>query len=133
MTMHAYSTDAAERKHVPFFVAALAIGGSFAISRLVGYFGIDLPWWAPSVDTMALYGILYAAFDRWAWKLTNRIGLTKVPELSGKWRGSIVPAAQPRGVSSGLEAATKIAFTIRQTWTHLSIAGDTKHSRSHSV
>src|SRR6266702_2974297 len=102
--LHTYSTDSTERRYIPFFIAAAGIGASFLVFHLLDRYGIEPPWWAsPPVDTMALYGLFYWVFDRfvWKWRLLRWLGITKVPDLSGKWYGQVQPAPT-QGVSAGL-------------------------------
>ena len=132
--MHPYATDSEDRKFVPFFLAAFAIGGAFCISAILGVRGIELPWWAPPLDTMTLYGIFYWLFDRfvWRWSLLHRLRIIKTPVLAGRWKGHASPI-ETTGISSGLVAAAEVEFAIRQTWQKLSVHGTAKLSQSHST
>jgi hypothetical protein len=132
---HTYSTDSAERQYIPFFVAALAIGAAFLLFGLLKKYHIDPPWWAsPPIDTMTLYGLFYFIFDRfiWRWRLVHRLRITRIPNLTGKWRGTVNPAPT-NGVSAGLIAPIDIQLTVWQTWTRLIINGETELSTSHSL
>jgi hypothetical protein len=130
---HGYSTDSSERQNIPFFIAAMAIGASFVTFHLFDNYQISLPWWGPPIDTMAFYGFFYWLFDRhvWKWNWIHRLRITRVPDLSGVWRGRVNPSQT--SVSTGLETNTAITISIRQTWTSLLIAGETKRSKSRSI
>src|SRR5690349_20871280 len=131
---HTYATDSSERKHVPFFLAAAAIGSTFGFMRWLHGQQVELPWWSPPVDTMAFYGMFYVLFDRFIWRFPplRWIHATKVPNLTGTWHGTIEPAPT-QGVSAGLEARTAITVRIVQSWTTLLIRAETAQSKSHSI
>ena len=132
--MHSYSTDSAERRHIPFFLAAAAIGSAFLLSRVLAIYQIQLPWWAGPIDTMTFYGLFYLLFDRivWKWQWIHRLSITKIPDLSGEWHGNVHPV-ETNGISAGRTAPTEIAVTIKQTWTKLLVVARTTLSRSHSL
>lgn len=132
---HTYATDSAERRYIPFFIAAAAIGAAFWVFHLLDKQGIHPPWWAsPPVDTMALYGLFYFIFDRfmWKWRILQWLRITSVPDVSGEWQGQVRPAPTV-GVSAGLGAPVDITLTIKQTWTALSVSARTGLSASHSL
>jgi hypothetical protein len=132
---HSYSTDSSERRVVPFFIAAAAIGSAFLAFHFFSEHQINLPWWAsPPIDTMAFYGFYYWLFDRYIWKLplTHWLQITRIPDLSGVWHGQVHPT-ETNGISAGLGTVVEITISIRQTWTELSILGRTKLSKSHSL
>lgn len=132
---HTYSTDSSERRYIPFGIAATAIAASFLVSHLTGKYQIEFPWWAsPPVDTMAFYGFFYFLFDRylWKWKLLHWFRIVKLPDLSGEWRGHVIPTPTA-GVSAGLAAQADISVSVRQSWATILISARTTSSRSHSV
>ncbi len=132
---HTYATDSAERKTVPFFLAAAGIGGAYLTFHILQKYHIELPWWAfLPIDTMGLYGLFYLLFDRfvWKWRLIRWLGLSRVPDLSGAWHGQVQPAPT-QGVSAGLGAPIDITLSISQTWTEILIKAETNQSRSRSL
>ena len=131
---HAYATDSPERKYVPLVLATLAIAGAFVTFRVLQASQIEAPWWIGPPDTMALYALFYWVFDRfvWKWRITRVLGLTRVPDLSGYWRGHVQPAAAP-GASAGLSTPIEITLSIKQTWTAILVMAETNQSRSHSL
>jgi hypothetical protein len=132
---HTYSTDSVERRYIPFFIAAAAIGATFLTFHFADKYHFTPPWWAsPPIDTMAFYGLFYFFFDRYIWKLPiiRWLRFTKIPDLSGTWQGRVQPI-ETGGVSAGLRVNTDITVSIQQTWTGLLIAGRTELSKSHSL
>ncbi len=132
---HTYSTDSPERRYIPFFIAASAIGATFVAFHFVAKYAVEIPWWAsPPIDTMAFYGLFYWLFDQhiWGWQFVHHLRITKIPDLSGEWRGQVNPTPT-NGVSAGLESSTEITLSIKQTWTTLMITAQTGLSRSRSI
>ena len=132
---HAYSTDSPERRRIPFFIAAAAIGAPFLLISIMKRYVVEVPWWAsPPVDTMTFYGFFYWLFDRflWKWSLLHRFGIVRVPNLSGTWQGRATPT-ETQGVSAGHGIPTDITLTIGQTWTTILVAAQAKLSRSRSI
>jgi hypothetical protein len=132
---HTYSTDSPERRYIPFFIAAAAIAAAFFTFSLMKKYHVAPPWWAsPPIDTMAFYGLFYALFDRylWKWPWVYKLRVTKIPDLSGIWRGHVNPTPVD-GVSAGLVAKIEIEVSIQQTWSTLFIVSRTPSSRSHSL
>jgi hypothetical protein len=132
--MHAYATDSEERKYIPFFLAALAIASSYAVSVLAGAAHIVVPFWFPPVDTISFYALLLWLFDEyvWRWSVLHRIGAVRVPVLAGRWRASAVPV-ETGGVSAGLTSPSELRVQIRQRWLSISISGEAEQSHFASV
>ena len=133
--MHAYSTNSAERRYIPFFLAAGAIGAAFLGFRLLDTYRIVVPWWAsPPIDTMAFYGLFFFLFDRfvWKWRVLRWLRITRVPDVSGEWHGHVRPSPT-EGMSAGLGEERDITVVIRQTWTELLVTGRTNLSKFRSL
>ena len=135
MIFHNYSTDSTERRSIPFFIAAAAIGATFTVFRFLDLYHITIPRWAtPPIDTMAFYGCFYELFDRWIWKwsILRRCHIIRVPDLSGSWTGRVEPV-ETNGTSTGLAVGADLKIRITQTWTSISIIADAILSKSHSL
>jgi len=126
--MHGYSTDTDERRSVPLLLAALAV-----VLAWLSYKGMDAlhfspPWWLDAPSSLFFYGVLYTLFDKYLWRnrLVRKLGLSKVPDLSGRWRGFLV---------SSFDDHTKrhdVLVQIFQSWTQVSIYLTTITSMSRS-
>ncbi len=133
--MHKYSTDSSEQKTIPFFIAVVAIAASFLISKIFDYFGFVPPWWLSlPVDTMGLYGAFYWLFDHviWKWKWIHVLRISHIPNLSGKWHGS-VRSVKTDNKPVNAPSEVSIEITIKQTWTEILIIANTAQSKSHSI
>lgn len=69
------------------------------------------------------YFIVYAVFDRWAWKW--RI-INEVPDLNGTWKGTLVSEKRPHDPLT-------VTLKIRQTWSKIMITIDSDATLSRSV
>jgi hypothetical protein len=125
--MHPYATNSEERSKIPFFIAGLAIGIAWLISFFVST--TRLPFWLEVPGTASLYMLLFALFRSYVWSVQplNIIGLVKVPNLEGEWRGHVTSTFDQ------LAEQHPITVHIRQNWTHMSIKLVAGHSESHSV
>jgi hypothetical protein len=132
--MHSFATNSSERKHIPFFIALVAIGAGILTSSMLSLVHVEVPWWAPPLDTMTFYGCLYWLFDRFGWKLKliRSLHISGIPLLAGKWHGRVTPA-DADGVSRRLATPTDIDVTIEQTWSSLLVRAETAGSVSRSV
>ena len=132
--MHPFSTNSEERKLVPFFLAVLAIAMGVLTTYIFSIFHTGVPWWAPPLDTMSFYGLLFWLFDRfvWKWCLVHWSGISRLPNLEGRWRGRVEPANGEENVEN-LGIATKFEMTISQTWLGLLLISETERSRSRSI
>src|SRR5713226_1366748 len=90
--MHGYSTDSGERRIVPLLLASVAIALACLSSKLLAVMHLSLPWWLDAPSTLGFYGALYALFDRKLWRnrLARKLGLVRVPNLTGRWRGYLL-------------------------------------------
>jgi len=90
MAMHSYSTDSDERRFVPLILAALAIVLAWCSSQFLVAVHVSLPWWLDAPSSLGLYGALYTLFDKYFWRngLVRKLGLTKIPNLTGRWTAS---------------------------------------------
>ena len=57
-----------ERRDVPLWLAAAAVGLSVAISGVLGSRKITVPGWLDVTSVPLLYGALYTFFDKFAWR-----------------------------------------------------------------
>src|SRR3974377_2151471 len=126
--MHGYSTDSSERRVVPLLLALWAIGLAWITFRLLVTLQLSLPWWVDAPSTMAYYGLLYKLFDLYLWKnsLVRKMGLGRVPDFSGCWRGYLVSSYDNH------EKHYRLMLNIFQSWTHITVFLTTPTSMSRS-
>ena len=126
--MHGYSTDSSERRIVPLLLALLAIALAWATSKVLAATHLSVPWWMDAPSSMAFYGALYTLFDRYLWKksFVHRLGLTRIPNLEGRWRGYLVTSFD------GHAKQHKLMLHIFQSWTQIVVYLTTATSMSRS-
>lgn len=126
--MHEYTVIGHDRKKVYYSLAFLSGLLSPVIATWLSQVSnvTSIPLIAPS--GLAIFGLLFLVFDHWLWKwsLFYKIGIVKIPNLSGKWNGYIISSKQPQ---------QKIAatITIYQTYSNIRIRLETQYARSLSL
>jgi len=124
--MHPYSLDTDERKNVLLILAIASIILSWGFYKIFNEYKITLPWWVESPSILFFYGILFVAFDKWAWKFFRKFSFIKTPNLNGEWDGYLKTSFDEH--SSEMKANLKIF----QTWTKIKIILTTEQSLSYS-
>ena len=80
-------------------------------------------------SAVGMYRILYYVFDRfiWKWRLLRKIGLVTVPDLNGRWGGTIKSSYE-------LDAQDyQIDVFITQQWSKILVRLETGESYSKSI
>jgi hypothetical protein len=115
--MHGYSTDSNERRIVPFLLALLAIALAWTTSKSLATAHLSVPWWADAPSSIAFYGVLYALFDRYLWRnsIVHKLGLVRIPNLTGHWRGYLVSSFD------GHAKRYDLMIHIFQSWTQIAV------------
>jgi len=126
--MHGYSTDASERRVVPLLLALLAIALAWASSKFLTVIHLSIPWWLDAPSSMGFYGALYTLFDRYLWRssFVHRLGLVRVPNLEGRWRGYLITSYD------GHAKRYPLMINIFQSWTQIIVYLITPMSMSRS-
>jgi hypothetical protein len=126
--MHGYSTDSSERRIVPLLLALLAIALAWATSKILLATHLAVPWWMDAPSSMAFYGALYAVFDRYLWRkrFVQKLGLARIPNLTGRWRGYLVTSFD------GHAKQHDLMIHIFQSWTQIVVYLTTATSMSRS-
>jgi len=78
---------------------------------------------------MAFYGALYALFDRYLWRnsFVRKLGLVRIPNLTGHWRGYLVTSFD------GHAKRHNLMIHIFQSWTQIVVFLTTPMSMSRSL
>lgn len=102
---------------------------AWVLNRALGLANITVPWWIDAPSVAGFYGLIYALFDRRAWRLplTRTLGLVKIPDLNGTWSGTV----HPSGGKHNYEHSATVGIT--QTWRDLCVRLRTANSRSRST
>jgi len=126
--MHGYSTDSGERRVVPLLLASVAIALAWVSSKTLAVMHLSLPWWLDAPSTLGFYGALYALFDRNLWRnrFVRKLGLVRVPNLTGCWRGYLISSFD------GHMKHHDLVINISQSWTQIAVFLSTGTSMSRS-
>jgi len=128
--MHALATDSNEHERsIPVLITlALALGGGLHV--LLEQWTIVLPWWLDLTSVVSIYGALHFLLDRygWRWPMFRRLGLVRVPDLKGRWKGVVDSSYLDPETSE--RARVEVTLTIQQSWTRILIVLETARSRS---
>src|SRR5258708_4337004 len=126
--MHGYSTDSGERRIVPLLLASVAITLAWLSSKILAVMHLSLPWWLDAPSTLGFYGAFYALFDRNLWRnrLVRKLGLVRVPNLTGRWRGYLISSFD------GHVKRHDLMINIFQSWTQIAVFLTTETSMSRS-
>jgi len=127
--VHPYSTDSNERKQIPVALFILSVVSAWLLNRAMEWLGLAWPWWVDAPSVMGFYGIYYTVFDKYLWRqhLLGRVGIVKVPDLRGVWKGYVTSSYDVHSTRY------ECTIEIRQTWTRISLALKTNNSQSVSV
>lgn len=127
--MHPYATDSNERKLVPGLIALLSLIAALVLGKFLEYTSLTIPWWFDSPAVIGFYSIIYYFFEKslWKYKIFRTIGIVKLPNLSGTWKGTVISSYDEH--SKKYEAI----FTIRQNWRKISLVGQFEMSKSYSI
>ncbi|MBL1179267.1 hypothetical protein [Pantanalinema sp. GBBB05] len=128
MGMHEYTVIGHDRKKIYYFLAFLSGGVSPLLAGLISQASnsTSIPLIAPS--GLALFGLIFLLFDHflWKWSLFYKIGVIKIPNLSGQWNGQIISSKQP-------QQKIPTIVTIYQTYSSIRIRLETQYARSISL
>ncbi len=124
--MHGYSTDSGERRVVPLLLALLSITLAWVSSRFLAAARLAVPWWMDAPSSLAFYGLLYGLFERFLWRnnLVHNLGLVRIPNLMGRWRGYLITSFD------GHAKRHDLVINIFQSWTQISVFLTTATSMS---
>lgn len=117
---------------VSFFIICLLLI-SLALVKgfylLLSLFRYEIPWWMESPSVFGTMALLYFLFDRyfWRWDLFRKIRFIKVPNLNGRWIGSISSSFHNH------ETQTPAVIEIQQTSSKILVAMYLQESSSKSI
>ncbi|MGF1652948.1 MAG: hypothetical protein ACFCUP_06475 [Actinomycetales bacterium] len=128
--MHAYASYG---NHVRVYglLAVVSVVSAWTLYWLSGL--VALPQWLISVPSVAgVFGLLYVAFDRWAWKwkVSRLLGLSPTPDLSGSYDGELTSTY--RSTEDGEYFKVAIEIEVVQSWSKLAVTLSVKRGTSTS-
>ncbi|MBP0006905.1 MULTISPECIES: hypothetical protein [unclassified Roseofilum] len=133
--MHAYATNASERKSTPIWLAFFAIVASLILSSGLQLTKLQAPWWLDSPSVMGFYGLIYQWFDKYLWcQQFKFISFSSIPNLQGTWVGVIHSSySGETNVPDTTTDIPDVILYVRQTWTQLNVRLTTQNSSSYSI
>ena len=127
--MHDYAIDSRERVLVVriLFVASALVSGISA--ALIPADLLPIRWLLPVPSIPLVFGVSYWAFDNWLWRwpFLRVLRLINVPDLRGKWMGTVASSY------TGFEKTQSVTVAIEQTWTKIAVRLNAAESRSWSI
>ena len=142
--MHTYSTDNDLRPKVYGGLALLAYGITMLVEFVTTALSTVLPFAAGFVVSWGLaFAVVWKVHVQWFWKTwpVRALGITRVPNLSGKWEGWIVTSYEGNLPDEALhpdddpsEDGQKMIATldIDQTWRKINVHFETTQTPSDS-
>lgn len=129
VSMHQYTTDSSERKFIPFVIAVAGILAAWGLNRVFQVVHIIPPWWFDAPAAFGFYELFYNIFNRWGWRwsIFRKIGLVRIPDLKGEWKGHLTSSFDKHGTEY------EATIEIYQNWREISITLETPHSKSRSI
>lgn len=127
--MKSYSINTSERLKVPFFLAVISIGITSLVTAMFKYTSVAYVSEFSVPSAFAIYGALYALFDKYLWKsaIFSKVGIITTTNINGKWNGHI------KSSKDNYSSEFKVSATIYQTWTKMNIVVENKLSKSELV
>ncbi|HHW6793262.1 TPA: hypothetical protein ACU2YK_002666 [Staphylococcus aureus] len=127
--MHEYSIDV-ENNKIIFFLSIVSIFISSGLTTIINLIILKIPYIeiVISVTAISIFGILYSLFDKfiWKWKILNKLGIIKIPNLNGRWEG------QFQSSYYDFKENLPVSLIIEQSWSKICIKGKFNHSKSSS-
>jgi hypothetical protein len=142
--MHTYSTDNDLRQTVYGVLALLAYGLTILVELMTSELSTVLPFAAGFVVSWGLaFAVVWKAHVGWFWKTwpARALGITRVPNLNGEWKGWIATSYEGDIDDEALHSddnpsedgqKLKAWLDIDQTWRKINVHFRTTQSRSDS-
>lgn len=119
-----------DRTRVIALAAMVAAAVFLCLGLAIDASGLRPPFWVTAPSAMAVFGGLFALYDRWLWRRSfGGFRISLVPDLSGKWVGEIGIEEGERRPEEGFEGVPCFV-SVTQTWSKIRIDFETPFSRS---
>lgn len=121
--MHAYATNARDRKNMLGIIAIPAVLAAILLNSIIQVLKLPILLYIDTPAVAGCYGLFFWLFDRVLWsKKFGSISLSQIPFIKGTWVGLIH--------SSFHNTEVQVVVYIDQTWSELSIKLETDTSIS---
>lgn len=124
-----YSTDSEERDGIVFWIAALSVVVAWGVHVALQPLHWDYSWLLDPPSAVVVYNLLRRWFSSQIWrcKWVRRIGIVKIPDLNGQWKGTFTSSYDDFLIERECEVE------IRQDWYRMSVLYRATNSESVSV
>src|SRR5260370_11697991 len=126
--MPGFLTDSGERRVVPVCLGSVGIALAWVSFKILALLHFSVRWLLDARSALVFYGALYALFDHNLWRnrVVRKLGLVRVPNLTGCWRGYLLSSFD------GHVKRHDLMINIFQSWTQISVFLTTETSMSRS-
>lgn len=126
---HSYGLPNGYREKAGLALGLLGVALAWVLHIVLNSFSLSVPWWVDAPSVVGFFGLAYGLFDRWAWRIPvfRRRVLGNMPDLAGRWTGSV------KSSFDGFEVDHPVEATIVQTWSRLNVLIRADHSASESM
>ena len=124
--MHSYDVHGCQRVYIA--VAILSVPPVWLVALTLELMNVVPEWWMTTPSFGAIYSLFYWQFDRHVWRVKSlhSLGLVKIPDLNGRWAGSVDSSYGANG------SMYPVSLSITQTWSKIAIRLDADNSSSYS-
>jgi hypothetical protein len=128
---HPYIALGTDRYRLIARIALSAVPVAAAINVLATRVAGELGTIVAAPSAIALFSAAFWLYDTRLWRLPPLDRLTRIPDLAGRWSGTVTLRApgQPLDEHEAIECRVQ----IQQTWSHISIRFSTDRNASESL
>lgn len=122
--------DLRKAPHILFFGILLPVI-SFKLSQLFYQQIPNPPYWLETLSPLYAYGILFALFNNyaWHWQIFRILKIVTVPDLRGRWNGSVRSFYKKNGVN----VQVPLKLEIKQNFSSIVVRAFFEKSDSESI
>lgn len=124
--MHAYATNAKDRKNMLGIIAIPAVLAAVLLNSIIQVLKLPILLYIDTPAVAGFYGLFFWLFDRVLWsKKLGSLRLSQIPDIRGTWVGIIHSSFQ--------NVKVQVVVYFDQTWSELSMKLETENSISSST
>lgn len=127
--LHHYTADTSDRTRVHIILFIVSVATAWAFAALCNYFDIKPYWWLDTPSVFGFYGIFFALFNNYLWRVTffRKLFFIETPNLNGIYEGEISSSYD------AFQTQKKVTYEILQKWNKILVFSETETSTSKSL